>query len=307
MRAPSNGLPRHLSPRVSDASVLVELAAQLRDEGVDLDSTILDRVARGDNARLILDETNAKLLGRLHTRSDDFAATKALQTVSTAAARLGVNNGHGPRAPARRRAERTDVVPPVQPSLGDELALRRVRAGLLLAIVVSLAWLVWRHPGPWQFGLAVAIGVALVLPTQVHPWVALGNVLHLDSLMGRIEALEPVRRWWQGVPVAGRATIPLLALFNTLIALLDAPALLSGVLVPSTILAFAAMCCVNLVVVNSWLRATPEPDLVPPPSYVVAPDAAGTIVLPAPSHDGHPNGNGNGNGNGAHAHPAENG
>src|SRR5260370_27071006 len=56
--------------------------------GVGLEPTALELAEHGDRARAILDQAGAGLLVRLHNRSDDFAATKALQAVNSAYARL---------------------------------------------------------------------------------------------------------------------------------------------------------------------------------------------------------------------------
>jgi hypothetical protein len=60
----------------------------LRGAGVDLEPTALELVEDADRARVILDRARAGLVVRLHKRSDDFAATSALQAVNSASARL---------------------------------------------------------------------------------------------------------------------------------------------------------------------------------------------------------------------------
>src|SRR5260370_3258582 len=56
--------------------------------GVGLEPTALELAEHGDRARAILDQAGAGLLVRLHNRSDDLVATKALQAVNSASARL---------------------------------------------------------------------------------------------------------------------------------------------------------------------------------------------------------------------------
>lgn len=60
----------------------------LRRPGVDLEPAALELADHGDRARVILDRARAGLVVRLQNRSDDFAATRALQAVSAASARL---------------------------------------------------------------------------------------------------------------------------------------------------------------------------------------------------------------------------
>jgi hypothetical protein len=71
-----------------DPDVVAELVAVLRGPGVDLESTALELAENGDRARVILDRARAGLVVRLQNRSDDFAATSALQAVNSASARL---------------------------------------------------------------------------------------------------------------------------------------------------------------------------------------------------------------------------
>jgi hypothetical protein len=78
-------LPRQ---RGIDPDLAAELVAVLRRPGVDLEPTALDIVDHGDRARVILDRARAGLVVRLQNRSDDFAATRALQAVNSASARL---------------------------------------------------------------------------------------------------------------------------------------------------------------------------------------------------------------------------
>jgi hypothetical protein len=60
----------------------------LRGPGVDLGPTARELADHGDRARVILDQARAGLVVRLQNRSDDFAATSALQAVTAASARL---------------------------------------------------------------------------------------------------------------------------------------------------------------------------------------------------------------------------
>ena len=75
-------------PRGIDPDLVAELVAVLRGPGVDLESTALELADHGDGARVILDRARAGLVVRLQNRSDDFAATSALQAVNSASARL---------------------------------------------------------------------------------------------------------------------------------------------------------------------------------------------------------------------------
>jgi hypothetical protein len=75
-------------PRGIDPDLVAELAAVLRGPGVDLESTALALADHGDRAPVILDKARAGLVVRLQNRSDDFAATRALQAVTSASARL---------------------------------------------------------------------------------------------------------------------------------------------------------------------------------------------------------------------------
>jgi hypothetical protein len=75
-------------PRGIDPDLIAELVAVLRGPGVDLEPTALELAQHGDRAHVILDRTRAGLIVRLQNRSDDFAATRALQALSSASARL---------------------------------------------------------------------------------------------------------------------------------------------------------------------------------------------------------------------------
>jgi hypothetical protein len=75
-------------PRGIDPDLVAELVAVLRGPGVDLESTALALADHGDRAPVILDQARAGLVVRLQNRSDDFAATSALQAVTSASARL---------------------------------------------------------------------------------------------------------------------------------------------------------------------------------------------------------------------------
>jgi hypothetical protein len=75
-------------PRRLEPDLVAELVAMLRGPGVDLEPTALELTDHGDRARVILDQARAGLVVRLQNRSDDFAATRALQTVNSASARL---------------------------------------------------------------------------------------------------------------------------------------------------------------------------------------------------------------------------
>jgi hypothetical protein len=76
------------STRGIDPGLVAELVGVLRGPGVDLEPTALELAEHGDRARVILDRARAGLVVRLQNRSDDFAATRALQAVNSASARL---------------------------------------------------------------------------------------------------------------------------------------------------------------------------------------------------------------------------
>jgi cellulose synthase/poly-beta-1,6-N-acetylglucosamine synthase-like glycosyltransferase len=151
---------------VSDAELLVELVAELRDGGVDLEPTVLEGVERGDRARVILDQTKADLLVRLHNRPDDFAATRALHAVNTAAARLGGDDllsSRGHRSLLRLLRPRVLGVLAVGALVA--FLLTRVETTLLLYLVfigaslaiglvcwTTLVWMVyaWRSPAAFD-------------------------------------------------------------------------------------------------------------------------------------------------------------
>ena len=71
-----------------DPALVAELVGVLRGPGVDLEPAALELAEDGDRARVILDRVRAGLVERLRNRSDDFAATSALQAVTSASARL---------------------------------------------------------------------------------------------------------------------------------------------------------------------------------------------------------------------------
>jgi hypothetical protein len=75
-------------PRGIDPDLIAELVALLRGPGVDLEPTALELAEHGERAHVILNRARAGLVGRLQNRSDDFAATRALQAVNAASARL---------------------------------------------------------------------------------------------------------------------------------------------------------------------------------------------------------------------------
>jgi hypothetical protein len=78
-------LPR---PRGVDPDLVAQLVGVPRGPGVDLEPTARKLAEHGDRARVILDQARAGLVVRLQNRSDDFAATSALQAVNSASARL---------------------------------------------------------------------------------------------------------------------------------------------------------------------------------------------------------------------------
>jgi hypothetical protein len=75
--------PRGIAP-----DLIAQLVAVLRRPGLDLEPTALELAEHGDRAQAILGRARTGLIVRLHKRSDDFAATRALQAVSSASARL---------------------------------------------------------------------------------------------------------------------------------------------------------------------------------------------------------------------------
>ncbi len=76
------------STRGIDPDLVAELVGVLRGPGVDLEPTALELAEHGDRARVILDRARAGLVVRLQNRSDDFAATRALQALNSVSARL---------------------------------------------------------------------------------------------------------------------------------------------------------------------------------------------------------------------------
>jgi hypothetical protein len=76
------------STRGIDPDLVAELVGVLRGPDVDLEPTALELAEHGDRARFILDRARAGLVVRLQNRSDDFAATRALQALNSASARL---------------------------------------------------------------------------------------------------------------------------------------------------------------------------------------------------------------------------
>ena len=76
------------STRGIDPDLVAELVGVLRGPGVDLEPTALELAEHGDRARVILDRARAGLVVRLQNRSDDFAATSALQALNSVSARL---------------------------------------------------------------------------------------------------------------------------------------------------------------------------------------------------------------------------
>jgi hypothetical protein len=78
-----------LSPtRGIDPDLVAELVAVLRGPGIDLEPAAVELAENGNRARVILDRARAGLVVRLQKRSDDFAATSALQAINSASARL---------------------------------------------------------------------------------------------------------------------------------------------------------------------------------------------------------------------------
>jgi hypothetical protein len=75
-------------PRRLEPDLVAELVAMLRRPGVDLEPTALELADHGDRAPVILHQARAGLVERLQNRSDDFAATRALQALTSASARL---------------------------------------------------------------------------------------------------------------------------------------------------------------------------------------------------------------------------
>ena len=375
-----------MTPLVSDADVIVALADFLRAGDAGLEPTALELVQHSDQARAILERTKADLLVRLHNRSDDFAAAKALRAVSAAAARLSMNNGHSPPetavpntvkgllaawrtsgnghsdhglanngtdlktwTPGVARTARfnpppangsavghptpvvapKDATPPSAPyaalfpehaepeqrpvdksrsrylvwlpsrtddlsparafqavrtatarlkdnglrsialssNTGDDRALGILPVVLRVAIALSLIWLVWKHPGPRQFLLAVLLSVAVLAWTRFS-----------SSASHR----------WPKISAIGWATIPLLVLLNVLIALalLDVAAVSVDDWSTPMIIAFAVMVSVNLTVLKAGFSSPPDVPLELPPNYLDTLESADVLPVLHPSTDG---------------------
>jgi cellulose synthase/poly-beta-1,6-N-acetylglucosamine synthase-like glycosyltransferase len=174
--------------------------------------------------------------------------------------------------------------------LGNEDARELLQAVLVLAIVASLAWLVWQRPGAWQYSLIIAATVAL--PTRVlRSWRRRVRALMWRVFVPRARrfrplagALDAVGRQWRRLPASARATIPLLALLNVLVALalVDPTEHLSRLWSTPVIVAFSLMFGVNLALLNSCL-AKPNSRLVPRQYYLTPFNAAKTPLAGLPS------------------------
>ena len=140
---------------------------------------------------------------------------------------------------------------------------RPAQALLLLAIAVSLVWLVWVSPGAWQYGLVIAVTLALAIPKPrwlKRRTVAFAHRVLVRPAHRRIGVLSWMQRLWRRVPTATQATIGLLLLLNILIAraLLDTARLSFGPWAIHTKIAFVVMSCMDVLVLNSSLSSSPQ-------------------------------------------------
>ena len=185
-----------------------------------------------------------------------------------------LEQGHSPRAwPGQRGMGRLtrlrtelpagDRFSSMRPNPGNEDGHGLVQALLLLGIAISLLWLAWVRPTPWQYGLVIALTLALALG---GPW-----WLERSSRAFARRVLGPPTRFFtrrtgvlsrmQGlrgrVPAAAQVTIGLLLLLNVLVALalLDTVKLSFGFWAIHTKIAFVVMSCVDALVLNSCLSS----------------------------------------------------
>ncbi len=169
-----------------------------------------------------------------------------------------------------------------------------LRAVLLLAIVASLGWLVWQRPGAWQFSLIIAVTVALptrLLRSYRRRIAALTQRAFIPRAprSGPLRgALDVVTRQWSRLPAGARATIPLLALLNVLIALalVDPTEHLSSLWSTPVILAFSLMFGVNLALLNSCLSSSTNSRLESRQYYFTPFNAAKTPLAGLPTRGG---------------------
>lgn len=188
----------------------------------------------------------------------------------------------------------TDPLAPRLPSgqdLDDEDVPGLLHAALVLAIVASLAWLIWHGIGAWEYSLVIAVTVALptrLLRSHKRRLGAAARRVYLPrarSLRPPVRALEYLLRQWRRIPAAARSTILLLALLNVLIALalVGTPAHLSSLWAMPTILAFALMCAVNVLLLNSSFSSSPDARLESRQYYFSPFSAAKTPLAGLPS------------------------
>ena len=193
---------------------------------------------------------------------------------------MDLEPGHSPRARpvplGMKRLTRLRIGSPAgdRPSslrsdTGEQDAQTLVQALLLLGIAVSLFWLAWARPTPWQYGLVIALTVALAIggprwperQTRAFARRVLSPLARY--LTRRIGVLSRRQLLWGRVPAAAQPTIGFLLLLNFLVALalLDTVKLAFGFWAVHTKIAFIVMSCVDALVLNSSLssalRATP--------------------------------------------------
>jgi cellulose synthase/poly-beta-1,6-N-acetylglucosamine synthase-like glycosyltransferase len=175
-----------------------------------------------------------------------------------------------------------------------------VRASLQLAIAMSLLWLAWVRPGPWQYRLVVAL--TLVLAISNTRWGkrnagAVAKRLGVPAARGsrRTGVLSRIPSLLRCVPVAMWGTISLLILLNSLIglALLNTARLPFGLWAIHTKIVFLVMVAVDVLFLksafspgagpNAQRRVRPES----PQSYVLAYDCESEDIAQRSRHNGH--------------------
>jgi cellulose synthase/poly-beta-1,6-N-acetylglucosamine synthase-like glycosyltransferase len=210
-------------------------------------SLVLSEVVWTTSVELLHAWRSSESLAEAPVASDDLASGRPpgpRPVPSRAARRL-----------ARSRTEpvATSWLSSFGPKLADTPVHALVRALLLLAIAASVMLLAWAKPQPWPDVLVIAVTVALA--TRKRPWLerrsvaAAGRALAppVRYLTGRIPVLDRTRALWRELPVAERATIPMLVLLNVLIAMT----------VEGTTL-FVVMAGVDLIALNRLSRRPPE-------------------------------------------------
>ena len=194
-------------------------------------------------------------------------------------------------------------------------AQRLVREFLVLAIAVSLIWLVWVRPGPRQYGLVIVVTLALVIPKprwlNKHATAFAHRVLPPAHLLtNRVGILSRTRRLWNRIPSAAKATVGLLLLLNIVItlALLDTAQLSFGLLAIHTKIVFVAMCVVGILLLKSGPSPVPPPAPAAKPhfsrNYLLTPEATRDDMADRSRPNGHTQGRRySGNGSANHEQP----